>query len=442
MTDMTYDEATRYLLGTINETVSRRNPVRLERMATLLRHLGNPHLTYPTLHVGGTSGKGSTSTMLAAALTESGKRVGLHTKPHLSSMTERARIDGCAISQVSFAQMLDEMMPAIERTTVEWGRPSYYETLLALAFHYFARETVDVAVVEVGIGGKLDGTNLLEPEVSVITNVGLDHIDVLGDTIEQIARDKAGIAKRGVPLVSDAGGSARAIIEAACERSGAPFFAVGEHAVVTSRAGELYGQSLEVATAGARYDLSLPVLGGFQKRNAATAIVALERLGEGLRPSIAEVERAFARLVIPGRMEFFPAFPSIVFDVAHNPDKAASLAAALRETFEGRRLTFIVAISETKDAVGVLRPWFALPASFIFTGFETPGRSAARPSRLVNIAHLEGVSARAIGDPIEALSVARRGADASNVVVVTGSTFIVGMLRDWWLANVAERSRN
>ena len=207
MTDMTYDEATRYLLGTINETVSRRNPVRLERMATLLRHLGNPHLTYPTLHVGGTSGKGSTSTMLAAALTESGKRVGLHTKPHLSSMTERARIDGCAISQVSFAQMLDEMMPAIERTTVEWGRPSYYETLLALAFHYFARETVDVAVVEVGIGGKLDGTNLLEPEVSVITNVGLDHIDVLGDTIEQIARDKAGIAKRGVPLVSDAGGS-------------------------------------------------------------------------------------------------------------------------------------------------------------------------------------------------------------------------------------------
>src|ERR1700685_787753 len=216
-------EATRYLHGPINETVSRRNPVRLERMATFLRRLGDPHLKYPTLHVGGTRRKRSTATMLAAALTESGKRVGLHTKPHLSSMTERARIDGRAISEEAFAQLLEEMMPAIERTTVECGRPSYYETLLGLALLCFEREAVDVAVVEVGIGGKLDGTNLLEPEVSVITNVGLDHVDVLGDTVELIAEDKAGIAKYGVPLVSDASGSARAVIEAACARSGAPF---------------------------------------------------------------------------------------------------------------------------------------------------------------------------------------------------------------------------
>jgi len=176
---MTYREATEYLLGTINETASRRNPQRLERMSALLHNLGDPHLQYPTIHVGGTSGKGSTCTMLAGALTASGKLTGLHTKPHLSSMTERARIDGVAVSEEDFASLLEEMMPALQTTAQEFGRPSYYETLLALAFVYFRAAHVDVAVIEVGVGGSLDGTNLLQPETSVITNVGLDHTEIL-----------------------------------------------------------------------------------------------------------------------------------------------------------------------------------------------------------------------------------------------------------------------
>jgi dihydrofolate synthase/folylpolyglutamate synthase len=439
---MTYAEASNYLLGTINETASRRNPHRLERMRTFLRHLGDPHLAYPTLHVGGTSGKGSTATMLAAALTGSGTRTGLHTKPHLSSMTERARIDGTAISEEAFALLLEEMMPAIERTTREHERPSYYETLLELAFTYFARERVEAGVIEVGVGGQLDGTNLIAPEVSVITNVGLDHTEILGDTVELIARDKAGIAKRGVPLVSDAVGEARAVIERACERAGAPFFAVADEATIEQLPSETYGQSFTVTTREAAYELALPVLGHFQQRNAATAIVALERLRSGLRPAVADVVRSFSQLVLPGRMEFFPGFPSIVFDVAHNPDKAASLAVALRETFGDRRFAFVVAISETKDAAAVLRPWLELPATFVFTTFETPGRTAERPQRLANIAEAHGVSARAISDPLEALSVVRRQAESSHVVVVTGSTFHAGVLRDWWLENVVERSRN
>jgi dihydrofolate synthase/folylpolyglutamate synthase len=141
-------------------------------------------------------------------------------------------------------------------------------------------------------------------------------------------------------------------------------------------------------------------------------------------------------------MEFFPGFPSIVFDVAHNPDKAASLATALRETFGDRRFAFVIAISETKDAAAILRPWLELPATFVFTAFETPGRTAERPQRLANIAEMRGISARAISDPIEALSVVRRQAESSHVVVVTGSTFHAGVLRDWWLKNVVERSRN
>jgi dihydrofolate synthase/folylpolyglutamate synthase len=399
-------------------------------------------LAYPTLHVGGTSGKGSTATMLAAALTGSGKRTGLHTKPHLSSMTERARIDGVAIAEEEFALLLDEMMPAIERTTSEHERPSYYETLLALAFAYFARERVEVAVIEVGVGGRLDGTNLIVPEVSVITNVGLDHTEILGDTVDLIARDKAGIAKRGIPLVSDAVGAARGVIEAACEHAGAPFFGVADETTIEQLPSETYGQSFSVTTPQATYELALPVLGHFQQRNAATAIVALERLRPALRPAVDDVVRSFSQLVLPGRMEFFPGFPSIVFDVAHNPDKAASLATALRETFGDRRFAFVIAISETKDAAAILRPWLELPATFVFTAFETPGRTAERPQRLANIAEMRGISARAISDPIEALSVVRRQAESSHVVVVTGSTFHAGVLRDWWLKNVVERSRN
>jgi dihydrofolate synthase/folylpolyglutamate synthase len=439
---MTFREATDYLLGTINETASRRNPQRLERMAAFLRHLGDPHRAYPTVHVGGTSGKGSTSTMIAAALTASGKRTGLHTKPHLTSMTERARVDGRAVSEEEFARLLDAMMPAIDATTRDFERPSYYETLLALAFVCFREAQVDVAVIEVGVGGSLDGTNLLLPETSVITNVGLDHTEILGDTVELIARDKAGIAKPGVPLVSDAVGSARAVIEATCARVGAPFIAVGETAEIVQRPGERYGQSFDVVTPAARYGLDLPVLGRFQQRNAATAIVALETLRDGLRPAPADVERGLAGLVIPGRMEFFPAHPAVVFDVAHNPDKARSLADALRETFPGRRFTFVIAVSEAKDALGVLTPLFELPASYVFTSFDLPGRHSVRPTRLANMAEQRGLSARAIADPIEALAIARRNADGGSVVVVTGSTFVAGTLREWWLTNVAERSRN
>ena len=333
-------------------------------------------------------------------------------------------------------------MPAIERTQRDHERPSYYETLLALAFLHFAEQGVDVGVIEVGVGGQLDGTNLIVPEVSVITNIGLDHTEILGDTVELIARDKAGIAKRGVPLVSDATGNPRAVIEGACARAGAPFFSVPEEAEVDQLPSETYGQSFAVTTRAERYELTLPILGRFQQHNAATAIVALERLRDGLRPSAADVVRGFSQLVVPGRMEFFPGFPSVVFDVAHNPDKAASLANALGETFPDRRFMFVVAISETKDATGILRPWFGLPASFLFTSFETPGRSAERPQRLANIAERAGVSARAISDPIEALAIARRQAESSHLVVVTGSTFLTGSLRDWWLENVVERSRS
>ena len=435
---MSFRQAEGYLLGTINETISRRLPYRLERMNAFMHELGDPQREFPSLHIAGTSGKGSTSTMIAAALQAAGKRVGLHTKPHLRSMTERARIDGIPVSEERFAELLEGMMPAIERTVIAHGRPTYYETLLALTFRYFAQEHVDVAAIEVGLGGELDGTNVIVPQVGVITSIGFDHMDVLGETIEEIAREKAGIAKPGIPLVvAVEDPKALAVIEAHAERVGAPVVRVDRVARVEGYHAERLGQRFLVKTERAEYAIALPILGEFQRTNAATAIVALEALGPALRPSPEHIQAGFAGLVIPGRMELFAGHPSVIFDIAHNAEKAQHLVASLRERFEERRFSFVVAVSESKDAAEILRALASLRATFTFTTFEAMGRPAIRPARLASIAESIGAWGRAIEDPIEALALARRTAASDDVVVVTGSTFVVAELRAWWLANVA-----
>lgn len=434
---MTFQAAQAYLLGLINENVSRRMPNRLDRMHAFLEALGNPQRRYPTIHVAGTSGKGSTSTMIASVLQAAGKRTGLHTKPHLSSVTERARVDGVPIPQDAFGDLIGEMQTAVDRVLYEHGRPTYYETLLALAFLWFARSEVDIAVIEAGIGGTLDGTNVLVPKVSVITNVALDHTEILGETVEEIARDKAGIAKPGVPLVSGTRDSgARREIELATQAAGAPFISVWDTARIETGEDQQGGQSFTVVTPLDRYEIATPILGDFQQENATTAIRALEQLEPSLRPSREAVETGFARLQIPGRMEFFPSHPAVVFDIAHNPDKAQHLANALTRAFPDHRFTFVIAIGESKDAAEVIRPFLALPGSFMFTSFSAAGRNAMRPQRLASIAESIGAWGRAIADPVDAFSIARRNAESDDIIVVTGSTFLVAELRDWWMANV------
>jgi dihydrofolate synthase / folylpolyglutamate synthase len=432
---MDFEAAQAYLLATINETVSRRMPYRLERMRAFMHELGDPQNRYATVHVGGTSGKGSTSTMIAAALARAGKRVGLHTKPHLRSMTERARIDGIAVSEEHFAALLDEMMPAIERTAQSHGRPTYYETLLGLTLLYFAQEQVDVAVVEVGLGGRLDGTNVIVPVVAAITSVGLDHTDVLGESLEEIAFEKAGIAKPGIPLVVAVESEAAfAVIAEQAREAGAPLIDARAAAVpVENVRVERDGQGFKVRTTRATYTIETRMLGSFQRRNAATAIATMEALPDALRPSPAQIESAFANLLIPGRMEVYPGHPTLVFDIAHNVEKADELVRSLRERYSGCHFTFVVAIGESKDAAEILRTLAALPANFVFTSFETAGRQATNPMRLLRIAETIGSWGRCVGDPVEALSIARRSAAANDVIVVTGSTFLVAALREWWL---------
>jgi dihydrofolate synthase/folylpolyglutamate synthase len=308
------------------------------------------------------------------------------------------------------------MMPAIERTVAQCGRPTYYETLLGLAFKYFADERADVAVIEVGLGGRLDGTNVIDPVVAAITSIGYDHTDVLGTTLEAIAFEKAGIAKPGVPLVlASVPPAARAVVERYAGEVGAPIVYVSD------------------AARRSAAQLSLQVIGIFQRENAATAVTVLEQLGGELRPSRDEVARAFGEVALPGRMELFSGHPSVVFDIAHNIEKAASLVASLRETFPARRIHYVVAIGESKDARRILEILAGLPSTFTFTSFAATGRRAIRPQRLATIAQSFGGWGRAISDPAEALTVARRLAAVDDVVVVTGSTFVVAGLREWYV---------
>jgi dihydrofolate synthase / folylpolyglutamate synthase len=437
---MDFEQAVRTLDGMTGETISGRFPGRLDRMRSLLARLGNPERAFTSIHVGGSAGKGSTATMCAAILRAAGYRTGLHTKPHLHSVTERARIDGTPIAPERFAQVFASLVPVIEDMRAgQWGPPSYFELVVALSFLYFAQEHVDAAAIEVGIGGALDGTNLITPVASIITNVGTDHKDVLGDTVEEIAKDKAGIIKPGVPIITAAvQPSVLQIIEEAALAQGAPLILLDRAARIesTPRQGA-EAQDVSIATERARYELSLPLIGEFQVTNAATAVVALEQLSSTFAITPAQVVEALGQLTLPGRAEYYPSHPAVLFDVAHNVEKAAALGSALRRHFPGRRLVMVVAIAQEKDFAGVVGAWRDLPAHYIFTTFDVSHRRARHAQTLVNVARSAGMAARAVDDPIEAFNLGRRLASGEDLVVVTGSTFLVGGLRRWFLENTA-----
>ena len=408
---LTYRDAERYLLSTINERVSRSQPYRLERMVGFLAELGDPQRRYPTIHVGGTSGKGSTCTLLANVLQAAGHRTGLHVKPHLQSMTERACIDGVDISEDDFAATLASMMPAIERAAARGERPSYYETLLALAFRHFADRSVDIAVIEVGLGGRLDGTNVLAPLVTAITSIGYDHTEVLGDTLELIAAEKAGIAKPGVPMVANIDDdAARHVVMQTCAKIGAPFIDVR-------------------AERASPYVHELHLDGAFQRENAKTALAILSVLSAALTPDGQAIARGFATTRIAGRMERFATQPMTILDIAHNEQKARALAAAVRE-IGAPKIRVVLSIAESKDAAEIVAALCDVADEFFCTAFHSqPGRAPLSPELLAGFVRARGGNADVIEDPLQAFAMARQRSGIDDLILVTGSTLLVATLR-------------
>jgi dihydrofolate synthase/folylpolyglutamate synthase len=306
----------------------------LDATRALLSAVGNPQNRYPTIHVAGTNGKGSVSTLIAEALRASGLRVGLYTSPHLVSFRERIQVDGVPISEAAVAAWTSQLEPAIAASDA-----TFFEATTAIALAHFAARDVDIAVIEVGLGGRLDSTNVITPLVSVVTHIALDHQKYLGDTVDEIAAEKAGIAKPGVPLVvGEADTELAEMLVRAAE------IVVEGPELQEERAG---GHFLPVVvSAGALWTGSLGLIGEHQRRNAAVAEAVLGQLPMGLRPSRDAIASAFARARVPGR---FDRRGKWLFDVAHNPDSMAALAVALTGVRPPRPIHALVSILGDKD---------------------------------------------------------------------------------------------
>ena len=386
--------ATRRRMREVSEEILRRAPESdiepsLERVRAVLELLGDPQRTFPMVHVTGTNGKTSTTRMVEVLLRELGLSTGRFTSPHLHDLRERIALSGEPISREAFLATYDDVLPYLEmvdaRSLADGGpRLTYFETVVALAYAAFADAPVDAAVVEVGMGGSWDATNAADGAVAVVTPIGLDHQKFLGDTLEEIAGEKAGIVKPGAIMVSAAQDvEAAEVLRERCAEVGAASVLEGVDIAVLQRAQAVGGQLVTLrGMAGDYRDLFLPVHGAHQAHTALLALAAVEAfVGGGERPLERDVvEHAFAAFTSPGRLEVVRRSPLVVVDAAHNPHGARALAAAMEEEFIGVPLIGVLGVLGDKDAEGILAALEPVLAEIVVTRSTSP--RALAPERL------------------------------------------------------------
>ncbi len=354
---MEYREAVEYLYGLINYEKTRMvyADLKLERMRELMQRLGNPEKLLPTVLVAGTKGKGSTSYMLFRLFSAFGLQCGLYSKPHLFTFRERIRVGGKYIAPEELAVLVAEVKPIVEAMAFDspWGKPTYFEVSVALALLYFLRRGVDVAVVEVGLGGRLDATNVIEPRVTVITPVSFDHMEVLGYTLESIAREKAGILRPGVPLVlAPQKAEAYVTILEEARRKGTPVFEVSGNSRVSILERSERGSRCVFEVKGwGRGEVTLPLLGDHQVTNFLTALLVLREWGLDFSPDL--IRETISSLRWPGRVDILSRDPLLVFDVAHNRASFQALLRALREYLAVEKAVYLLGFLEGKDVAGI-----------------------------------------------------------------------------------------
>jgi dihydrofolate synthase/folylpolyglutamate synthase len=429
----------------------------LAHMRVLLAALGHPEAAFPSVLIAGTNGKGSTAATLASILQAAGLRTGLYTSPHLVSINERIRIDGALISDRDFAELHGEVERVaanlVGNSGLPW-HPSFFEMLTAIAFQHLARQKVEIAVLEVGMGGRLDATNVVEPRVSVITDISLDHQKFLGNTIGEIAREKAGIIRPGGVVVTlPQQPEANDVIGNTILSLGAQAVSAVDYVPPMSPASAQYpvpgtrkkAQTTEGAAAGntenrgwfSRYPLLVmcheilietPLVGRHQLRNVALAVAAAVELGKQGFPVTAQaIERGIRETRWPGRFQVVPprdGLPEIVFDVAHNPAGAWALRSTLSSVYEERPLTFVFGAMRDKAIGEIGEILFPLAERVIVTRAENP--RSATPSEIREAAGRVAVEVIAAPDVASALEKARALAVPTGLVVVTGSIYIVG----------------
>ena len=411
----------------------------LERISHLLARLGDPHRRLKIVHVAGSKGKGSTAALIASMLIHAGYKTGLFTQPHLITPRERCRINSRLISEAEFAAYVDRLKPSIEamasppfRPDVGGqggaGRVSFFEIYTALAFTYFADNAVDFAVIEVGLGGRLDATNVVDPLVSVITPISLEHTAILGDTHEAIAKEKAEIIKPNRPVVlAPQIPEAQTVFETVAADRDAPMDAVGRNIHLKRKDWNIKGQTFDLITQSASYpDLFLPLLGEHQAVNAATAIGCIERVHqEGYKVPRTSIYGGLKAIHWAGRLQVVGRSPVILLDGAHSPTSAQALCKAIREVFCYRRLILVVGLMRDKDlqAIGqILCPF----ADEIITtqAFDNPRVTPAE--EIVGAWSEIGANFHVCPNVREAIPLAQSIATTSDLICIAGSIYIVG----------------
>jgi len=397
----------------------------LEGIESLLEPAGRPDRAFPSALIAGTNGKGSTAAHLSSILRAAGKRVGLYTSPHLLRFNERIRIDGAEISDDALETLLHRWWPRYEAT-----RPSFFEATTALCFDHFAESRVDFAVAEVGLGGRLDATNVLNPRVSVITTIALDHAEILGRTLGRIAREKAGIVKEGGTLVL---GVRRAeprgeILRAAAEK-GARVLRLGTDARYAARGVDAAGTTFRLATASFQGTLRTPLIGLHQARNAAVAALAAEAILGAEGVDAAAIASAIAtgieRTHWPARAEIVSGDPPILLDAAHNVEGAQAIAATASALFGNRPIAVVAAFSRDKQHAAILRALGKAASRFILTQFA--GERSTPVERLLAAAPAGHLESEGVPVPGEAIDRALAWASArGGAVLVTGSFYLIG----------------
>jgi dihydrofolate synthase / folylpolyglutamate synthase len=396
----------------------------LDRIRTVLEALDNPQRSFRTVHVAGTNGKGSTCALIESALRHAGVRTGLYVSPHLVEPTERVQICGEPVSRDDFSAAFDEVHGACERLQSLGAidmHTTYFETMTAMGFLLFRARGVDTGVVEVGMGGRLDATNVVDPELAVITPVDFDHEKYLGGTIPQIAAEKAGIIKPSRPVVfARQHSEALEVLETKARQESAPVV----------RATDWRIECLQVDGWGSRFraaghqtvEVECPLIGVHQVENARTAITALDRLGL----NAAHIAEGIRRTRWPGRLERVEAAPDLFLDGAHNPAGARALAEYLRHFHKGRRIIMVFAAMQDKDLHALGGLLFPHASELIFTAPHNQPRAFAPEA----IRAITGrADARCAEGPLEALAMARGLARVEDMILVTGSLYLVGEIR-------------
>jgi len=399
----------------------------LRRVVELLSRIGTPHLKARSVHIAGTNGKGSIAAMIASVLSTSGYTTGLYTSPHLHTWRERIRVDGELISEEELAGVVTRFQPEVEAVNREatYGRLTTFELLTVLALTYFAGKAADFQVLEVGMGGTFDATNVITPEVCVITSISLDHTEVLGSSLAEIAAEKAGIIKPGSMVVtSPQVDEVDRVIQETCLNCRAGLVRVGSDVTWQSPGFDLNRQLLQVKGRLDNYELSIPLLGQYQLDNAAVAVAALEVLAEkGFNISKDSITDGLARVNWPGRLQIVSHHPFILVDGTHNPDAARRLRGSLKQYFDFDRAILIIGVSEDKDVAGIVSQLVPLFDKVIATRSRHPRAMAPALIQAEFIRH--GVEAQVVDDVPTALSRAVSLAGDKDLICAAGSLFVV-----------------